>query len=97
VRYSDLIVTKKQPIITEEELWQALDDAAKPIDFEALLAEGIIEKDGAWYKVPDMKALPKHASRKIKTVKTGPKGIRVQFRPASKAAVSLLKKRPKRS
>ena len=39
------MATKTQPIITEEELWQALDDAAKPIDFEALIAERIIEKD----------------------------------------------------
>jgi len=91
------MVTKKQPIIIEAGLWEALDDAAKLIDFEALIAEGIIEKDGAWYKVPDIKALPKHASRKIKTVKTGPKGIRVQFRPASKAAVNPLKNRPKRN
>ena len=88
---------KKQPIITEDELWQALEDAAKPIDFDALIAEGIIEKDGAWYKVPNMKALPQHASRKIKTIKTGPKGIRVQFRAPTKGAARLLRKGPKRT
>lgn len=82
--------------ITEEELWDALEDAAMPIDFDKLIAEGLIEPDGAWYKVPNIRALPKHAERKISKVHTGPKGIRVKFRAPRQDAIRLLKRRPKK-
>lgn len=88
---------EKEPrIMTAEEVWQGLEDAATPIDFKTLIAEGVLEKDGAWYKILNNDALPRHVSMKIKTIQSHPKkGMRVQFRAASKRAATLLKKRPR--
>ena len=80
------------PIITREEIIQSLEEAVTPVDFDALIKDGILEKDGAWFKVLDFKRLPKHASIKITTAKQGPKGLRVKFNPVSKRAINLLKK-----
>jgi hypothetical protein len=44
-----------------------------------LIAAGVLEKDGAWYRILKKDELPKHASMKIKTMQTGPKGVRVKF------------------
>src|ERR1051325_8784871 len=59
------------PIITREEIIQSLEEAVTPVDFDALIKDGILEKDGAWFKVLDFKRLPKHASIKITTAKQG--------------------------
>ena len=89
------MATKNTKPITKEELWDALEDAATPIDFDKLIAEGLIQPDGAWYKVPHIRALPKHAARKISKVQTGPKGIRVKFRAPRQDAIRLLKGDPR--
>ena len=81
--------------INEDELWQAAEDAARPIDFEALIAAGIIEKDGEWYRV--LKPLPRHAERKIQKRKYGPKGLRVKFRAPRRDIVNLVKNSHRRS
>ena len=77
------------PIISAEEVKEGILELAKPIDFEQLIRDGVLEKDGAWYKVLDFKNLPKHASRKLKTIETGPKGTRVKFYPVTKATLKL--------
>ena len=60
---------------------------ATPLDFEQLEKEGIIEKKGAWYKVKDIKNLPEHASRQIRSIKTDGKGnCFVQFPKSWKRA-----------
>jgi hypothetical protein len=79
-------------ILTAEETRQLIIEAATPIDFEALIAKGLIVKDGAWYRVPDLKALPKDVSRKIKTVEPGPTGPRVKFQAVTKRAINLAKR-----
>jgi len=77
------------PIMTREEVRQSILEIAIPIDFDQLIEDGVLEKDGAWYRVLDFKRLPKHASMKIKTLQSGPKGTRVKFRPVTKATMKL--------
>ena len=85
---------KKPTNVTLKEIWQGIEDAATPIDFEPLIAAGVLEKDGAWYRTLNSEKLPRHAAMKIKTVQLDPKkGTRVKFRAASKRAATLLKKR----
>lgn len=43
---------------------------AKPIDFETLIADGVLEKNGAWYKILDMDRLPDHATAKIREARS---------------------------
>jgi hypothetical protein len=82
-------------IMTPEEVWQAIAEEATPIDFQALITTGVLEKDGAWYKILNKDAMPRHALMKIKTMQVCPKkGTRVKFRTTTKRAANLLKKRP---
>lgn len=79
----------KRTAPVDKDLLQALGDSAKPIDFDALIAEGIIERDGNWYLVPDLKKLPRHAERKILKTRPTKKGLKVQFRPPRREIVAL--------
>jgi len=42
---------KDEQIITAEEWAENVRESLRPIDFDALLEAGILEKKGAWYKV----------------------------------------------
>jgi hypothetical protein len=47
--------------------------AAKPIDFDQLIADGVLRKHGAKYELMDLARLPEHARRKIRIVTTSRK------------------------
>ena len=77
-------------IITREELRANILELAQPIDFDQLIRDGVLEKSGAWYKVLDWSRLPKHASRKLKTLRTSPiTGTSVTFQPLTKSFLRL--------
>jgi hypothetical protein len=42
-----------------------------PIDFDQLVADGVLKKRGAWWQVLDWDRLPEHARRKVQNFKTG--------------------------
>jgi hypothetical protein len=79
-------------IMTAEELRESIIELATPIDFDQLIQDGVLKKDGAWYKIRALEDLPKHASRKLKSIENGPKGIRVKFYPVKKSTLNLLHK-----
>jgi hypothetical protein len=67
--------------------WQA----ATPVDFEQLEKEGVLEKNGAWYKIK--KPLPEHVSRQVKAIKTDGEGNSyIQFPESWKKAQQLYKR-----
>jgi len=41
-----------------------------PIDFDRLVADGVLERKGAWWRVLDLHRLPEHASLRINEVQT---------------------------
>ena len=53
-----------------DELTQRAKDLVTPIDFDELIASGVIEKKGAWYQINKWNELPEHAKAKISTVKS---------------------------
>lgn len=79
---------KDQPITREDILEQA-NKLATPIDFDQLIAEGVLEKKGAWYKILDMKKLPEHARSQINELTTDGK---VKFTKSTKIAQKLVDK-----
>lgn len=79
-------------IMTAEEVRQGIFEIAIPIDFDQLINDGVLVKEGAWYRVLDMNRLPKHASMKIKTIESGPKGVRLKFYPVTKSTMRLAEK-----
>ncbi|MBC8377207.1 MAG: hypothetical protein H8E26_14275 [FCB group bacterium] len=48
----------------EEQLKEA-ESMATPIDFEGLISEDILEREGSWYRILDSDQFPKHANAKI--------------------------------
>jgi hypothetical protein len=66
---------------------------ATPINFTELEKAGIIEKQGAWFKVKNMKNLPEYASRQIRSIKSDDRGnCYVQFPKSWKRAQQLYKR-----
>ena len=56
---------------TDEVLADLLETAKSwltPLDLDALVADGVLEKKGAWYRIVKPEALPEHAKKKISTV-----------------------------
>ncbi len=52
--------------LTKEELIAIARELATPIDFDELIAKGIlIRRSEQWYEVIDFKALPSHAIRQV--------------------------------
>ncbi|MBM9605933.1 hypothetical protein [Desulfopila inferna] len=67
-----------------EELAEEARELAKPVDFEKLEKEGLLIKEGAWYRVPNMHKLPKHVRVKVKEISHDKKGTKVKLEKASK-------------
>lgn len=84
---------KKQYVpMTAEEWEEKVRELATPIDFDALIRNGVLEKHGAWYKILNMNELPPHAKAQIKTLKSGGKeGTLAKFQTSTKRAEKLLK------
>lgn len=53
---------------------------SRPIDFEYLTRQGILEQRGAWYLVKDWDRLPEHARFKAYAARDGGEGLLVKFR-----------------
>ena len=81
--------TKSKPKATmHQEILDAAETMATPIDFDQLVADSTLRKvGGGWFEVLDPARLPEHALCKIKAVKSG---NRVKFRKPSKKLVRFL-------
>lgn len=70
----------------EKRLLEQAKKLATPIDFDTLIAQGVLEKKGAWYKVLDWDNLPDHAEAKAYAKRVEGTDIFLKFRKATKAA-----------
>jgi hypothetical protein len=80
--------TRKPKPATYPELIETAEALATPIDFEQLIADGVLRKGKGWYEILDPSRLPNHAWQKIKSVKSG---NRVKFRKPNKRVGKFLK------
>ena len=58
---------------TDKTLLELIKLAASPIDFDQLIADGVLRKHGKRYELLDLARLPEHARRKIRIVTTSSK------------------------
>jgi|GEM_PF-2921428 len=65
--------------ISPEGIRALIEVMAKPIDFESLESEGLLKKEGAWYRLIKPTDLPGHVSRKIIAIKTDDSGAFAKF------------------
>jgi hypothetical protein len=80
-------------IPSREEIIALAKQLATPIDFTKLEKAGVIKKQGAWFKVTNMKILPEYASRQIRSIKIDSRGnCYVQFPKSWKRAQMLYRK-----
>ncbi|ARU88289.1 hypothetical protein [Pseudomonas sp. M30-35] len=75
-------------VMTKEELLERAKTLATPIDFENLIADGILKKKGAGYVILDMNRLPEHAKSQIIGCSEGT----VKFSKSTKSAQKLVDK-----
>ena len=75
--------------ITKEYVLERAKSLAKPIDFDELISQGVLEKKGAWYKILLMDKLPQHA--KDRMVEYRSDGC-AKFAKGTKPAERLVKK-----
>jgi hypothetical protein len=73
--------------ITKEELLEKAKQLAMPINFEALIEDGVLERKGGWYKILDITRLPEYAKAQIVVFCTDGK---VKFSKSTKAAQKLI-------
>lgn len=66
-------------IPSPDEIRALREKLSKPIDFDALIEQGVLEKSGAWYVVKDMNKLPDYAQAQISGLQTHKNGIKVKF------------------
>jgi hypothetical protein len=68
--------------------------AATPINFDQLIAYGVLRKHGAGYELLDLARLPEHARRRIKIIATSSKTKNpvISFYKPSRQAVQQAKK-----
>ena len=66
-----------------EEIAQELKDVVRNFadssDIEALIENGTLEKQGAWFKVANLQSLPESVSKKVKDVKHAKDGVLLKF------------------
>ena len=72
-----------------KELRQTAAILATPIDFDALITDGILRERGEWYEVVDLARLPEHARVKIRAIR--PPNL-VKFRKPSKKLQKFLRR-----
>lgn len=81
------------PMMSEKELEQLLRDAATPIDFDALIQDGALEKHGSsgWYKILNLEKLPRWVTAQAKQAKSNKKGVFFKFPTSNKRAEKMLR------
>lgn len=57
---------------------------AEPVDFKALEDEGVLTKEGAWYRIHDFDALPERVLRKAHALTQDSKGVKIKLRKAER-------------
>jgi hypothetical protein len=79
----------------DKKLLELIKLAASPVDFDQLIAAGVLRKHGARYELLDLARLPEHARRKIKIIATSSKtkNAVVSFYKPSRQVVQQAKKR----
>ena len=79
---------------SDEKLLELLKMAATPIDFDQLIADGVLRRHGAKYELLDLARLPEHARHKICIIASSRKTPNpvVSFHKPSKQTVRQAKK-----
>lgn len=79
--------------MTSNELREHIRLMIQPVDLEGLIAQGVLAKAGAWYRIMNMKKLPKSVSMHISEISRDSQGrAKIKFAKVSdRQAVSLRK------
>jgi hypothetical protein len=80
---------------TDRTLLELIKLAATPIDFDHLIADGVLRKHGKRYELLNLARLPEHARRKIRIITTSSKTPNpvISFYKPSRQVVRQAKKR----
>lgn len=80
-------------MVDKKEIQKALEELATPIDFDALVLDGVLEKKSKKkYKLLKPDALPAYAFRQARGLESSGETIILEFEDSTKAAQKLLDK-----
>lgn len=74
---------------TYQTLLRAVEALAAPIDFDGLIADGVLRANGTWFEVLDVARLPEAARVRIRAVRSP---NLVKFRKPARKLVRLLRR-----
>jgi hypothetical protein len=83
---------RREPIMSSDEWAQTTEALITPVDFDALVQAGVLEKRKGWYKILKGNELPEHAKAKIYQIKSDSDGkALVKFSPVDKKLENMLR------
>ncbi len=67
--------------LTKEEVEERIKLLRTPIDFERLISDGVLQREGAWYRILDPARLPEHVIAQIGGITETEAGLCFRFGP----------------
>jgi hypothetical protein len=85
-------MTDEKDIINRDEYIQKIIEFSEEIDFESLERDGVITKEGAWYRVHKWSLVPENARKRVTAMNDDKRGFKVKFSKPTKKLQQLAAK-----
>lgn len=85
-------MTDEKDIFSKEEFIKKIIELCEDIDFESLERDGVIAKEGAWYRVHKWSLVPENARKRVTAMSDDKKGFKVKFSKPTKKLQQLAAK-----
>ncbi|HBK4608504.1 TPA: hypothetical protein LLS51_000069 [Serratia marcescens] len=85
-------MTEEKDIFSRDEFINKVIELSEEIDFESLERDGILTKEGAWYRVHKWSLVPENARKRVTAMSDDKKGFKVKFSKPTKKLQQLAAK-----
>lgn len=92
MKEGDLLKQAREIVLGAKSIADDVKRLAEPFNIDEMIKKGLIEKDGAWYKINDMEALPEGFKGFIKMSEPTKEGDAVRVKLHSKSKFEKLAK-----
>lgn len=86
---------EREKIMTKQQVAEEAHALATPLDFENLVATGVLKQIGKSYYTDNIHTLPEHVVKKISSTEHTKKGIKLSFYKETKSIKNLAEKTKK--
>jgi len=85
-------MTGEKDILSRDEYIQKIIEFSEEIDFESLERDGVLTKEGAWYRVLKWSLVPENVRKRVTAMSDDKKGFKVKFSKPTKKMQQLAAK-----